>query len=258
MFFYLHDYQTKKASNFLDFSNLWSLRIAGVWKLAKFTESSCDGVFFQSWIFIQKALRSVLFLNMGDHLAALNTACKLNVRETFRRRSRCHLNVICTFNLLLVFKKLGCFQIYANYYKLFKIIFLKRCKWSNFRKLSDFAFFHLFTFDFTQLADELNELLGSKWELRNAEQTLELIRLMVKIETLHERQELLKILQTTSDSSALKAFVRYKGLALLWSWMVDAPEEKMKYKREVWCFLFVGSVNNQKQPPEVFCKKRCC
>ena len=176
---------------------------------------------------------------LRDHLSALHTVCKLNVRETFRRRLRCHLNVICTFNLLLVFKKPGCFQIYANYYKLFKIIFLKRCKWNKFRKLSDFAFFHLFTFDFTQLADELNELLGSKWELRNAEQTLELIRLMVKIETLHERQELLKILQTTSDSSALKAFVRYKGLALLWSWMVDAPEEKMKYKREVWLMFFI-------------------
>lgn len=60
---------------------------------------------------------------------------------------------------------------------------------------------------------------------------------MVKIETLHERQELLKILQASSDNSALKAFVKYKGLSLLWSWMVDAPEEKQKYKREVYVSL---------------------
>lgn len=83
------------------------------------------------------------------------------------------------------------------------------------------------------LADELNELLGTKWELKESKHSLELLRLMVKVETLHERKELLKILQSSRDTSALKAFVRYKGLSLLWTWMVDASEDKHKYKVEI-------------------------
>lgn len=68
---------------------------------------------------------------------------------------------------------------------------------------------------------------------------------MVKVETLHERKELLKILQSSRDTSALKAFVRYKGLSLLWTWMVDASEDKHKYKVEVSVgLLFVVSREN--------------
>ncbi|XP_065656166.1 histone-lysine N-methyltransferase SETD2 isoform X2 [Hydra vulgaris] len=83
------------------------------------------------------------------------------------------------------------------------------------------------------LAGELNELLGSTWLLKDNNQVLELIRLMVKVETLHERRELLKILQSTTNANALKSFVRYKGLSLLWTWMVDAPSHKTKYKVEI-------------------------
>ena len=41
----------------------------------------------------------------------------------------------------------------------------------------------------------MTDLLGKTWEILGAEHALELTRLMVKVETLHERQELLKILQ---------------------------------------------------------------
>ena len=57
---------------------------------------------------------------------------------------------------------------------------------------------------------------------------------MVKTETSHERRELLKIMQASADTSALKSFVRYKGLDLLWSWMIDASSEnRNKYRYEV-------------------------
>ena len=61
---------------------------------------------------------------------------------------------------------------------------------------------------------------------------------MVKTETSHERRELLKIMQASADTNALKSFVRYKGLDLLWSWMVDASEDRNKYRYEVYCVSY--------------------
>ena len=94
---------------------------------------------------------------------------------------------------------------------------------------------HLITLLFLnfQLAEELNEIFVHTWELEDRKQTLELLRLMVKVESTKERIVLMKILQVTKDTDVLNNFIRYKGLTLLWSWMVDAPESKSKYKIEV-------------------------
>ena len=83
------------------------------------------------------------------------------------------------------------------------------------------------------MAEELNDIFGRTWELEGRKQTLEMLRLMVKVESTKERIVLMKILQVTKDCDALNNFIRYKGLALLWSWMVDAPDSKAKYKIEV-------------------------
>lgn len=88
-------------------------------------------------------------------------------------------------------------------------------------------------FNKSELAEELNECFGRTWELEDPKQALELLRLMVKVETTKERIVLLKILQVSRNSTALNAFIRYKGLTLLWSWMIDAPESKAKYKIEI-------------------------
>ena len=44
--------------------------------------------------------------------------------------------------------------------------------------------------------------------------------------------------QNQSDSKALKAFIRYKGLSLLWSWMVDTPAKDMVFRSEVKYLVF--------------------
>ena len=88
------------------------------------------------------------------------------------------------------------------------------------------------------MAEELNDIFGRTWELVDRKQTLELLRLMVKVESTKERIVLMKILQVTKDCDVLNNFIRYKGLTLLWSWMVDAPDSKAKYKIEVF-FIFV-------------------
>ena len=41
------------------------------------------------------------------------------------------------------------------------------------------------------------------------------------------------VLQHTTDQSCLKAFLRFQGLSLLWSWMIDGGEKKAKLQREV-------------------------
>lgn len=39
--------------------------------------------------------------------------------------------------------------------------------------------------------------------------------------------------QHTTDQSCLKAFLRYQGLSLLWSWMVDGGGKKAKLQKQV-------------------------
>lgn len=90
------------------------------------------------------------------------------------------------------------------------------------------------------MAEELNDIFGRTWELEDRKQTLELLRLMVKVESTKERIVLMKILQVTKDDDVLNNFIRFKGLTLLWSWMVDAPDSKAKYKIEVFTFNLVS------------------
>ena len=99
------------------------------------------------------------------------------------------------------------------------------------------------------LAGDLNELFGEKWVLGDdPKQTLELVRLMVKTETYHERRELLKIMQASADSPAMKALVRYKGLDLLWSWMIDASSEnRNKYRCEILKTLLCIPIRNKNE-----------
>lgn len=41
------------------------------------------------------------------------------------------------------------------------------------------------------------------------------------------------VLQHTTDQSCLKRFLKFQGLSLLWSWMVDGLGKRMKLKMEV-------------------------
>ncbi|CAH1249650.1 SETD2 [Branchiostoma lanceolatum] len=69
-----------------------------------------------------------------------------------------------------------------------------------------------------QMAEECEE------GLNHDEQVLYLSRLMVRSETAQQRFTLLKILLATKNQSCLKAFLRYHGLSLIWSWMVDMTD----------------------------------
>ncbi|XP_078343740.1 histone-lysine N-methyltransferase SETD2-like isoform X2 [Oculina patagonica] len=88
-------------------------------------------------------------------------------------------------------------------------------------------------FDDITLEDEVEKLLGDQQGLVHGDQALKLSRLMVRAETTDQRIMLLKILQHTTDQSCLKAFLRFQGLSLLWSWMIDGGGKRMKLKMEV-------------------------
>ncbi|EDO43763.1 predicted protein, partial [Nematostella vectensis] len=79
--------------------------------------------------------------------------------------------------------------------------------------------------------DELERLIGDHRGMTVSDQALKLSRLMVRAEDMPQRIMLLRVLQNTTDQSCLKAFLRYQGLSLLWSWMVDAgakPSSKLQ------------------------------
>lgn len=88
-------------------------------------------------------------------------------------------------------------------------------------------------FDDMTLEDEVEKLLGEHRGLVHSDQALKLSRLMVQAETMEQRIMLLKILQHTTDQSCLKGFLRYQGLSLLWSWMVDGGGKKTKLQLEL-------------------------
>lgn len=88
-------------------------------------------------------------------------------------------------------------------------------------------------FDDIMLEDEVEKLLGDNRGLVHSDQALKLSRLMVRAETTEQRIMLLKILQHTTDQSCLRAFLRFQGLSLLWSWMVDGGEKKRKLQKEL-------------------------
>ncbi|XP_031552066.1 histone-lysine N-methyltransferase SETD2-like [Actinia tenebrosa] len=88
-------------------------------------------------------------------------------------------------------------------------------------------------FDAFSIEEELQRLIGDHCGMSNSDQALNLSRLMVRAETMPQRIMLLKVLQNTTDQNCLKAFLRYQGLSLLWSWMVDAgakPTGKLQYE----------------------------
>ncbi|KAK3708092.1 hypothetical protein QZH41_019178 [Actinostola sp. cb2023] len=72
------------------------------------------------------------------------------------------------------------------------------------------------------IEEELELLIGDHHGMTHIDQALKLSRLMVTAETIPQRIMLLKVLQNTMDQTCLKAFIRFQGLLLLWSWMVDA------------------------------------
>ncbi|XP_032241373.1 histone-lysine N-methyltransferase SETD2 isoform X2 [Nematostella vectensis] len=86
-------------------------------------------------------------------------------------------------------------------------------------------------FEDVTLEDELERLIGDHRGMTVSDQALKLSRLMVRAEDMPQRIMLLRVLQNTTDQSCLKAFLRYQGLSLLWSWMVDAgakPSSKLQ------------------------------
>ena len=71
-----------------------------------------------------------------------------------------------------------------------------------------------------QLAEELNQLELSG--LKNRNHTLTISRLMVRAEKWDDRERLLKIL-VKGDSACLRLFLDYRGLKLMYNWMVNLP-----------------------------------
>lgn len=88
-------------------------------------------------------------------------------------------------------------------------------------------------FDDITLEDEVEKLLGDNRGLVQSDQALKLSRLMVRAETTDQRIMLLKILQHTTDQACLKAFLRFQGLSLLWSWMVDGGGKKARLQSQL-------------------------
>ncbi|GFQ81316.1 histone-lysine N-methyltransferase SETD2 [Trichonephila clavata] len=80
------------------------------------------------------------------------------------------------------------------------------------------------------ILEEEIEKLCENGGLRNKDDTLILSRLMVRAEDFHSRYRLLEIILGTSEIGYLRLFLDYHGLSLLWSWMVDLTEPKLKMK----------------------------
>ncbi|KAG8181931.1 hypothetical protein JTE90_000042 [Oedothorax gibbosus] len=92
------------------------------------------------------------------------------------------------------------------------------------------------------ILEEEIEKLHQNGGLRSKEDTLILARLMVRAEDTHSRQKLLEIILGTSDTGYLRLFLEYHGLSLLWSWMVDLTDTKLKNKvLQVLSFLPVSN-----------------
>ncbi|CAL1261725.1 unnamed protein product [Larinioides sclopetarius] len=79
------------------------------------------------------------------------------------------------------------------------------------------------------LEEEIEKLCENSG-LRNKDETLILARLMVRAEDFHSRNKLLDVILATSEIGCLRTFVDYHGLSLLWSWMVDLTDSKLKLK----------------------------
>ncbi|XP_078700416.1 uncharacterized protein LOC144927102 isoform X2 [Branchiostoma floridae x Branchiostoma belcheri] len=84
------------------------------------------------------------------------------------------------------------------------------------------------------LDEEIDQMAETCEEgLTETEQVLYLSRLMVRSETVQQRFTLLNILLATKNQSCLKAFLRYHGLSLIWSWMVDMTDSSAQRDLQV-------------------------
>lgn len=83
-----------------------------------------------------------------------------------------------------------------------------------------------------QLGDEIEKL--NTHRLRNRQDTLNLSRLMVRVEDFGSRVMLLQLLQT-GEPACRRLFLDYHGLKVLWSWMADLgnTQEHIALKIEV-------------------------
>ncbi|XP_046859612.1 histone-lysine N-methyltransferase SETD2-like isoform X2 [Xenia sp. Carnegie-2017] len=80
---------------------------------------------------------------------------------------------------------------------------------------------------------EIAQLLAGDKGLRTDNQALKLSQFMVRAETTSQRFLLLDALAATVDQNCLKNFVKYQGLSLLWSWMVDLGENSRKLQKKI-------------------------
>ncbi|XP_040077122.1 uncharacterized protein LOC8040733 isoform X3 [Ixodes scapularis] len=80
------------------------------------------------------------------------------------------------------------------------------------------------------MEEEIERLGGG---LRNRKHTLLLARLMVRGEDIETRKRLLNIITSTTETACLRLFLDYHGLSLLWSWMVDIPDNELTLKAEI-------------------------
>ncbi|GIY83487.1 hypothetical protein CDAR_221441 [Caerostris darwini] len=79
------------------------------------------------------------------------------------------------------------------------------------------------------LEEEIEKLCDSGG-LRNKDETLILLRLMVRAEDFYSRNKLLEVILGTYETGYLRLFLDYHGLSLLWSWMVDLTDSRLKLK----------------------------
>ncbi|XP_073407265.1 histone-lysine N-methyltransferase SETD2 isoform X2 [Dendrobates tinctorius] len=73
---------------------------------------------------------------------------------------------------------------------------------------------------------ELEALLENGEGLSDKNQVLSLSRLMVRIETLEQKQTCLKLIRNTQSQSCLKFFLECHGLSLLWIWMAELGDNQ--------------------------------
>ncbi|CAJ0963148.1 unnamed protein product [Ranitomeya imitator] len=73
---------------------------------------------------------------------------------------------------------------------------------------------------------ELEALLENGEGLSDKNQVLSLSRLMVRIETLEQKQTCLKLIRNTQSQSCLKLFLECHGLSLLWIWMAELGDNR--------------------------------
>ncbi|XP_028393284.1 histone-lysine N-methyltransferase SETD2-like isoform X2 [Dendronephthya gigantea] len=88
-------------------------------------------------------------------------------------------------------------------------------------------------FDDKPLEVEIAQLLAGDKGIKTDDQALKLSQFMVRADTTSQRLLLLNALLATIDQNCLRNFVRYQGLSLLWSWMVDLGENSLHLQKKI-------------------------